>query len=163
MYLHPVCHGVGGINDYFSMEMLSNASKYAINAILYLATESSVDRKLGAKEVATAINIPTPFLAKLLQDMARKNVISSTKGPKGGFYLTHENTQQKLITVIAHIDGLGKFEECVLGLEGCSNDKPCPIHFSIQPFKNKLFNELNTNSIASFAVKVKNGETFLNL
>ncbi len=145
------------------MEMLSNASKYAINAILYLATESSVDRKIGTKEIAASINVPTPFLAKLLQDMARKNVISSSKGPRGGFYLTDENKKQKLITVIAHIDGLGKFNECVLGLEGCSNEKPCPIHFSVQPFKEKLFNELNTNSIASFAAKVKKDETFLNL
>jgi len=143
------------------MEMLSSASKYAINAVLYLAIESFEDKKIGAKEIAEAINIPTPFLAKLLQNLAKKNVISSAKGPKGGFYLTDENRNLKLITIVEHIDGLSKFNECVLGLKDCSGKKPCPVHFSIQPLKEKMFNELNNNSIASFAIKVKNGETFL--
>ncbi len=143
------------------MEMLSSASKYAINAVLYLATESSESKKIGAKEVAETIGVPTPFLAKLLQNLARKNVISSSKGPKGGFYLTEANKNLKLITVIAHIDGLSKFDECVLGLKDCSNEKPCPIHFSIQPFKQRMYTELSENSIESFAAKVRSGETFL--
>ena len=141
--------------------MLSSASKYAINAVLYLATKSSEDNKIGAKEVAQEIDVPVAFLAKLLQNLARKNVISSSKGPRGGFYLTEENKKQKLIVIIEHIDGLSKFDECVLGLKDCSNDKPCPIHFSIQPFKKRMFNELNENSIDSFALMVKNGEAFL--
>ncbi|NER14698.1 Rrf2 family transcriptional regulator [Leptobacterium flavescens] len=141
--------------------MLSSASKYAINAVLYLAVESSEDKKIGAKEVAEAIGVPTPFLAKLLQNLAKKNVISSLKGPKGGFFLSEENKSLKLISVVEHIDGLSKFEECVLGLKNCSNDKPCPIHFSVQPFKNTMFDELSNNTIEAFAVKVRNGETFL--
>lgn len=145
------------------MEMLSNASKYAINAILYLASESSEEKKIGSREIAASIDVPVPYLAKLLQDMARKDVISSSKGPKGGFYLTDENRSQKLINVVSHIDGLAKFEECVLGLKDCSNEKPCPIHFSVQPFKQKFFEELSTNSIDTFADKIRRGETFLNL
>ena len=143
------------------MEMLSSASKYAINAVLYLATVSSESKKIGTKEIAEAIDVPTPFLAKLLQNLARKNVISSSKGPGGGFYLTDVNKDQMLITIVEHIDGLSKFDECVLGLKKCGNEKPCPIHFSIQPFKKRLFTELNENTIATFAEKVKNKETFL--
>ena len=47
--------------------MLSNSSKYAINAVLYLAINSSVDRKKGVKEISEVLHIPTAFLAKLLQ------------------------------------------------------------------------------------------------
>lgn len=143
------------------MEMLSSASKYAINAVLYLATESSEDRKIGVREIAGAIDVPPPFLAKLLQNLAKKQIISSSKGPKGGFYLTEGNRNLKLISVVEHIDGLSKFEDCVLGLKDCSSEKPCPIHFSIQPFKEMMFRELDDNTIESFAVKVRNGETFL--
>lgn len=144
------------------MEMLSSASKYAINAVLYLAVESHEGKKVGAKEIATAIDVPVPFLAKLLQDLARKNVISSSKGPRGGFYLTKKNKEQKLLVIVEQIDGLSKFEECALGLKDCSNEKPCPIHFSIQPLRQSMLNELSSNSIASFAEKVRQGTTFLN-
>jgi len=141
--------------------MLSNSSKYAINAVLYLAVHSDKSRKINAREIAETINIPSPFLSKLFQILSRKNVISSTKGPGGGFYMTKENLSLNLIEVIKHIDGLENFEDCVLGLKKCSSEKPCPIHYSIQPLKKQLFIDLNENSIDSFAKKVKAGETFL--
>jgi len=145
------------------MEMLSSASKYALNAVLFLALDSNENEKVGVKEIAKSIDVPVPFLAKLLQDLARRNVISSSKGPTGGFYLTEKNKAQKLIVVVEQIDGLSKLEECVLGLKNCSSEKPCPIHFSVQPLRQAMLNDLNDNSIASFASKVKKGETFLSL
>lgn len=141
--------------------MLSNSSKYAINAVLYLAVHSDETKKISAREVAEAIDIPSPFLSKLFQILSRKNVISSSKGPGGGFYMTRENLNLSLIEIVKHLDGLENFEDCVLGLKKCSSDKPCPIHYSIQPLKKQFLKELNENSVASFAKKVKTGETFL--
>ncbi|MCJ7757968.1 MAG: Rrf2 family transcriptional regulator [Gillisia sp.] len=141
--------------------MLSHSSKYAINAVLYLAVHTDETKKISAKEIADAINIPSPFLSKLLQILSRKKVISSTKGPGGGFYMTGKNLNINLIEIVKHIDGLDNFEDCVLGLKKCSSEKPCPVHYSIQPLKKQLFEELNENSIACFAKKVKTGETFL--
>jgi len=145
------------------MEMLSNASKYAINAVLFLALNSNIERKVGVKEIASNINVPVPFLAKLLQDLARKGVVSSSKGPNGGFYLTDENRSQKLLVVVDEIDGLVKLEQCVLGLTNCSSEKPCPIHSMVQPLRKKFLYELRNNSITSFAQKVQDGQAFLSL
>ena len=75
--------------------------------------------------------------------------------------MTGKNLNLDLIEIVKHIDGIDKFENCVLGLKKCSCEKPCPVHYSIQPLKEQLFKELNENSIASFAEKVKTGETFL--
>ena len=141
--------------------MLSNASKYAINAVLFLALDAHKDRKVGVKEIATNIDVPIPFLAKLLQDLSRKGVISSSKGPNGGFYLTDENKSQKLLVVVDLIDGLSKLQECVLGLVNCSSEKPCPMHTMVQPLRQKFLKELNSNSIKTFAMKVQEGKTFL--
>ncbi len=143
--------------------MISKASKYAINAAIYLALDTHEGKKLSAKEIAEAIDVPVAFLAKLLQDLARKNVISSTKGPKGGFYLTKENRAQKLLIVLKEIEGLSKLKECMLGLKHCSNEKPCPIHFLAQPLKQALVDELGKHSIAEFAEKVQKGNTFLSI
>ena len=145
------------------MEMLSNASKYAINAVLFLALDAHKDRKVGAKEIAANIDVPVPFLSKLLQDLARKGIISSSKGPNGGFYLTRENRLQKLLVVVDQIDGLSKLEQGVLGLAECSSEKPCPLHDKVQPLRISLLGELSNNSITTFAKKIQDGNTFLSL
>ncbi len=67
--------------------MFSNSSKYAIKAVLFLALNSNEDKKIMVKDIANPINVPQAYIAKLLQELSRQNVISSTRGPKGGFYL----------------------------------------------------------------------------
>lgn len=141
--------------------MLSSSSKYAINAVLYIAVHASEAKKLRANEIAEAIKLPSPFLAKLLQNLSREHIVSSTKGPKGGFFLTPEAKQLPLIEVVKSIDGVERLEDCVLGLKKCSSEQPCPVHFSVQPFKKKFVRELEENSIEHFAEKVKKGETYL--
>lgn len=140
--------------------MLSSSSKYAVNAVLYLAVHSSERNKIRAKEIAKAIRLPSPFLSKLLQSLSRENIISSSKGPTGGFYLTEQALNTPLIEVVHIIDGTNRLEDCVLGLKKCSSDQPCPVHFSVQPLKQKFRKELEEN-ISVFAEKVKNGETYL--
>lgn len=75
--------------------------------------------------------------------------------------MKEKNLNLNLIEIVKHIDGLDNFEDCVLGLNKCSSEKPCPVHYSIQPLKKQFLKELNENTIASFAKKVKRGETFL--
>ncbi|GIZ16466.1 RrF2 family transcriptional regulator [Capnocytophaga catalasegens] len=141
--------------------MLSNSSKYAINAVLYLAVHASTNNKIGVKEIADSLGIPTAFLAKLLQILARKNAISSSKGPNGGFFLTQNELNTPLIKIVHHIDGVSKFTTCSLGLKDCSPDKPCPLHYTVQPFKMEFLKELEENTIYDFALKVKTGEAYL--
>jgi len=143
------------------LQMLSHATKYAINAVLYLAAYASEEKKMGAKEVSIATNIPLPFLSKLLQTLAKKNIITSTKGPKGGFFLSNEHKQLPLIIIVDKLEGLHKFDECVLGLRACNSLNPCSIHFSMKPYKDKLLAEMSNNSIETFAEKVKEGTVFL--
>ena len=67
--------------------MLSNTSKYAIRAVIYLALFSTKEKKVGIKQVSSELDIPSPFLGKILQLLARHHILGSTKGPNGGFYL----------------------------------------------------------------------------
>ena len=104
--------------------MLSNSSKYAINAVIYLAQNSSVSKRLAPKDVAQALKIPTSFLAKILQTLARQKVISSNKGPGGGFWLTDEEKQAPLMNVVKQIGEADKFLSCGMGFKECSSEKP---------------------------------------
>lgn len=141
--------------------MLSNSSKYAIRAVLYLAINTNATKKIGSKEVANAINIPAPFLAKILQLLTKEQVISSTKGPKGGFYLTKKDASNTILDIIACIDGLEIFNTCFFGLQRCSDENPCAIHHLVAPFKENLLDKIGKKSIADFAEETKDGKSYI--
>lgn len=143
--------------------MLSNSCKYAIRSVIYLALNSNVCKKIGSKEVALKLNMPQPFLAKILQELTRKHLVSSTKGPNGGFYLTDENLNNKVIDIVSCIDGLDALNTCFLGLDTCSTDKPCSMHHTIEPYKNEIILQLSDNTIAQFADEIRKGNSFLSL
>lgn len=141
--------------------MLSKSSTYAIRAVLFLATNSSKEKKYSPKSIASIINIPAPFLAKTLQQLTKRNIISSSKGRSGGFYLTDINAKNTLIKVVDAIDGLDKFKSCSLGLPECGDKNPCPVHHLIYPLRAKLVEELTNKSIANYVKEIDQGTTHL--
>ena len=80
--------------------MLSSANKYAIRSVLFLALYTNESKKIGAKEIADKLESPQPFLAKLLQQLTRDKLISSTKGPNGGFFLSKKNKENTIWDII---------------------------------------------------------------
>ena len=106
---------------------------------------------MGSKEVAGQLDIPAPFLAKTLQELTKKEILSSIKGPNGGFFLSKENNQKTLLDIIECIDGIQKFNECFLGQHECNDDAPCVVHHIYLSFKNKLIDKLKTKSILEMA------------
>ena len=137
--------------------MISNQSKYAIRGILYLAIHGSEMNKLGSKEVGEEINVPIPFLAKTFQHLSRKNLITSNKGPKGGFYLDKDQLSGNLMAVIESIDGNDAFNSCYIGLPKCSDQNPCAIHHIAGPLRNQMKETLENKTIADFAKDTKKG------
>ena len=134
--------------------MLSNACQYAIRSTLYLAIHSDENTRIGVKKIAEELETPQPFLAKLLQQLAKSKLVSSIKGPNGGFYFTKKNGENALWDIIKCIDGTDKFDLCFLGLAICGDENPCPVHFIVAPFKDKLLNNFRDKSISKFAEEI---------
>lgn len=143
--------------------MLSNASKYAIRAMLYLAQNSSPTNKIGAKFIADELETPQPFLAKLLRQLSTNRLVSSTKGPNGGFYLSDENKEKYLWDVIVCIDGGYKFEQCFLGLSKCDHKNPCPVHHIVSPFKEELLDNFKGKTINDLVEEIEKEGTVISL
>jgi len=143
--------------------MLSRASKYAILSTLFLAEHSSVDKKISVKVIAGSIDVPSPFLAKLFQQLVRGKIISSTKGPNGGFFLTEKNRKKNVLDIIENIDGLNKFNDCFLGLNECDGKNPCPVHFIVEPFKNSLLGKFRDKTIHEFSQEISENGRVLTL
>ena len=97
--------------------------------------------------MAATLNIPQPYLSKVLQQLSRSEIISSTKGRGGGFYLSEENMKRPLIDIVICIEGHNVFQKCILGLPECNEVKPCILHPHFKVFKNSLEKKVCEESI----------------
>ncbi|KAA3625716.1 MAG: Rrf2 family transcriptional regulator [Flavobacterium sp.] len=118
--------------------MLSNASKYAVKAINHLVLNSSEENKLLVKDIAELLDIPKPFLSKILQQLSAGNYISSAKGPGGGFFVTSEQLDGSILDIIVETEGKDRFKQCALNFDDCNESKPCAIHHLIATMKDGL-------------------------
>ena len=134
--------------------MFSKGCQYGMRAVLFLAVYSSLQKRLGVVEIADKLEVPKHFLAKILQQLAKEKLISSTKGPSGGFYLNKENRQQNLKDVIIALDGNQIFTDCILGLKECSSEKPCPLHFQAYGIREGLKYQIEHQTIDEIAEKI---------
>jgi Rrf2 family protein len=128
--------------------MFSKSCKYAIRAVLHLAAFTAEERKLGVQSLADSLEVPKHFLGKILQELSRQGIVSSAKGPTGGFFLSDADRQAPLSRVVEAIDGPEVFSSCILGLPVCGADNPCPLHFQALEYREALQEIIEDRSIA---------------
>ena len=143
--------------------MLSSASQYAIRAVLYLAEHSSPEKKYGSKELANLLEIPQHFIAKILQNLAKKDIITSEKGPGGGFYTNAENLKRTVLDIINVVEKEDIFSKCFLGLPVCNEETPCPVHHIVATFKESLLEKFKYQDIKAFSKEINENGTLITL
>jgi Rrf2 family transcriptional regulator, iron-sulfur cluster assembly transcription factor len=142
--------------------MFSKACEYGIRATVFIAGRSREGDKPSLKEIAHEINSPEAFTAKILQQLARNNIISSVKGPHGGFFIEKNRMQKlKLSQIVYAIDGDSIYRGCGLGLPECSERQPCPVHEKFKVIRNELRRMLEHTSILDLSQAHIDGLTFL--
>jgi Rrf2 family iron-sulfur cluster assembly transcriptional regulator len=141
--------------------MLSTSCKYALRATVHLMAHTGVLVKAGIKQIAEEIEANEHTTGKILQLLAKKGIIASTKGPNGGFYIPSNAKKIYLIDIVELVDGLHFFFECGLGLHKCSERRPCPIHHTYKLSREKLYHEFSSITIQELAADIQKGEAFL--
>lgn len=118
------------------MLIFSNTCQYAIKACIVLANEK---RKIGIIDISEQIGTPTHFTSKILQQLTKKQLISSGKGKGGGFYLNDEQFENLTIKdIYENFEGKEVLTSCLLGLKQCNGENPCPIHHLAVAIKEKV-------------------------
>lgn len=145
------------------MGMFSKTCEYAIRGVFFIAHKTADGGRAGIKEIAAGIGSPQPFLARVLQDLSRRGIIQSAKGPNGGFYLNEDSLKRPLAAIVEAVDGNGVFIGCGLGLKQCSEINPCPLHHQFKDIRNQIQNLLENTSIGEFNGDINMGITALNL
>ncbi len=142
--------------------MLSKTCEYAVRATLIIAAETQQGNRISLREIARKIDSPESFTAKILQKLAKNNIVDSLKGNGGGFYVSKEKlTKVKLGAIVLAIDGDAVFKRCSLGLNDCSEVKPCPFHHQYKPIREQLKTALDTTTLADLVEGLVSNSTFL--
>ena len=142
--------------------MLSNTSRYALRAVIYLASKGSDGERIGIKKIAEDLDIPSPFLGKILQTLAKKKLLLSTKGPNGGFAFPGDATTVTLYDIIAVIDGEELFTRCLLSDKNCSEEKEvCAMHNEYHNIRKEIVEMFKGKTILELAKANKKLENII--
>ncbi len=134
--------------------IFSRQCEYALQAVLYLALRPEGEMT-SIKSLARELGIPYHFLGKILQDLTRKKLLSSLKGPTGGFALAVPAKDVTLFHIVEAIDGAGFMRNCVLGFPECSGTNPCAVHSAWAGLRDEIYQMLISKNVGELARAMK--------
>jgi len=108
--------------------MLSSTADYALRAILLLARHHDDGRALRADEIAAETGAPRNYMAKTLNALAKAGLVTSERGPLGGFRLAVPSDSIALSRIIDCFDEPRPQRRCLLGAGPCDPARPCAAH-----------------------------------
>ena len=108
---------------------LTRAAEYAIRCVLYLAKQP-LGRVVSRKEISQAMDIPSPFLGKIAQSLAKAGIMTVRQGAQGGYVLALPPKDITLLMLVETMDGEIALNECLTRPQQCGRSNWCAVHAS---------------------------------
>jgi Rrf2 family transcriptional regulator, nitric oxide-sensitive transcriptional repressor len=105
--------------------MFSQTSEYALRVVLCLAAAEG--RPLTIPQLAQATRTPAGYLAKVLRNLARAELVVSQRGLGGGSVLARPAEQITVYDVIQAVDPIKRITTCPLKIPSHGVNL-CPLH-----------------------------------
>jgi Rrf2 family protein len=125
------------------MFQLSKKADYGLIALKHLAQRSE---SVSAREIATEYRIPAELLAKILQRLARKGILVSQHGIKGGYVLARDPAEISVVDVVEALDGPIGITPCERGFD-CEQMSLCSVKDPLMKLRAKVVRVLGDTSI----------------
>jgi Rrf2 family protein len=137
--------------------MLSQKTKYALKALLYLA-EQDADHISKTIEIAESASIPKKFLEQILLDLKRGHFVGSKQGKFGGYYLLKSGNDITLADIHRLFDGaiallpcasLNFYEPC----SDCKTESELSLRHRLMLIREETLKAMQGITIASLVKK----------
>lgn len=130
------------------MRIISRSGEYGLRALLYMVAHREEGTFVSIRGMAEELDISFHFLTKILQVLTQKGFLHSYRGPNGGiaFQISPENIL--LSDLIRALEGDDFFDKCLLGLPGCGERQPCPMHNFWKTIRAAFKEEFETTTLA---------------
>ncbi|MGH2305925.1 Rrf2 family transcriptional regulator [Campylobacter taeniopygiae] len=131
--------------------LFTKASEYALLSLIYIAQK---EKPQDVDFLSTELNIPKSFLAKILQSLARENLLHSFKGTKGGFTLAKDPKEYSIKEIINCVEKkeVNVFE-CSGGVCPDNKEKDCTLIPMLIELQDKIDGFLNSITLADIIKK----------
>src|SRR6185369_13790663 len=135
------------------MLRLSKKADYALMAMKHLATQTDV-ASTSARAIAEEYNIPLELMAKVLQKLARRGLLASHQGTRGGYTLSKPTSSISVADIIQAIDGPLTVTACSTEDEQCEQFNRCNVRDPLWRIKDRIIAALDTVSLAEISSDV---------
>ena len=135
---------------------LSRECRYALVGLTTLASKSP-GTVMGAAALSEEAGLPPPFMAKILQQLAKRGVLISYRASPRGYVLARPADEITVREVLEAIDGDDLFQRCVFCRETCNADHPCALHDAWAPVMQQTVNTFSRMTIADIGAVAEHG------
>lgn len=122
--------------------MLSRSGLYALQAALHLARREDGE-PVSAARMATDLDLPPEYLAKVLRRLKQEGLLTSTRGARGGYRLASDPSSLTVEEVVGPFEDVQPLKRCLLGGR-CTTEDPCAAHI-----RRLEWNEARTRILAT--------------
>jgi Rrf2 family iron-sulfur cluster assembly transcriptional regulator len=131
--------------------MLSASACYAVKALAYLA--SGRPASISVRDVAEATGIPSAYLAKIVNQLARKGLVVTQRGVGGGVAAAPGRPLAALTLhdLCVALDDPIVEQRCLIGQVECSDERACPAHAFWSPQRERLLHFLRRTTVRDVA------------
>jgi Rrf2 family protein len=131
-----------------SAALISKTAEYALRAVLFIARQSD-EGPVRANVLAKALVVPSNYLSKILHTLARAGLLTSGRGPRGGFQLAKPPEEVLLADILEALDPSLLRDDCLLGNPRCNDEEPCAVHHRWKELRDPICEFFRGTTVAS--------------
>ena len=136
------------------MLRLSKKADYALMAMKHLARKAdSASASTSAREIAEQYDIPIELMAKVLQRLARRGLLTSHQGTRGGYRLGRAPSAISVADIIQAIDGPLTVTACSTDVDSCGQYSKCSVRDPLWRIKDRIIAALATCSLQEISAE----------
>jgi len=129
------------------MKLITRDTDYALRALCFIAKRKK--EIFSVAELSRKLNVPRPFLRKILQSLNRKGILKSVRGQSGGFRLAKDPAEVFLIDIMRVFQGKLRLNECDLNKLIYPERRTCSLRKKIAKIERYVLKELGSITITS--------------
>jgi Rrf2 family protein len=84
--------------------------------------------RIRASDLSKAVDVPAPFLSKIMRRLTANGLVDAKKGHHGGFILAKPPMEIRFIDILRAVDFEPAADHCLFGFGNCDSNNPCPLH-----------------------------------
>lgn len=131
------------------MKLITRDTDYAVRALSFIANHKKA--AVPVSELVAKLNIPRPFLRKIMQELQKSGILNSAKGAGGGFTLKKDPEKIYLADLMEIFQGAVEMNKCIFNKRICPNRSSCVLRAKVGLIEDRVINSLKSINIAQLS------------